>query len=237
MSVTGFRFAHSRLLIFAKAPIVGQVKTRLIPAIGATAACDFYRQCLHTTVARMVHARIAPVTVCATDIRHPDIQVLTQHYTLRLCQQRGKDLGERMAQALAANLGGNVQSAILIGTDTPGLTPGDVAAGFRQLKHGTDVVMTPTEDGGYALIGMRQIHPALFQAIPWSTAQVAELTRRGCRTQKLSLYELPIRWDIDCAADLARYYREKCYFGRLDPVTFVTKNLLTSETDHRIISG
>jgi glycosyltransferase A (GT-A) superfamily protein (DUF2064 family) len=67
--------------------------------------------------------------------------------------------------------------------------------------------MTPTEDGGYALIGMRQIQPALFQAIPWSTARVADLTRQACRAQKLSLYELPTRWDIDCAADLARYYQ------------------------------
>jgi rSAM/selenodomain-associated transferase 1 len=207
MSVTSIRFAHSRLLIFAKAPIVGQVKTRLIPAIGATAACDFYRQCLHTTVARMVHASIAPITVYATDIYHPEIQVLTQHYPLRLCQQHGVDLGERMAQALTASLGGDVQSAILIGTDTPGLTPDDVAQGFHQLKSGTDVVMTPTEDGGYALIGMRQIQPALFQAIPWSTARVADLTRQACRAQKLRLYELPTRWDIDCAADLARYYQ------------------------------
>ncbi|MEL6711588.1 MAG: DUF2064 domain-containing protein, partial [Pseudomonadota bacterium] len=66
---------------------------------------------------------------------------------------------------------------------------------------------TPAEDGGYVLIGMKQQQPALFQAVPWSTAQVAALTRQRCQAQNLRLHELPTRWDIDCAADLVRFYQ------------------------------
>ena len=207
-SSISYRFAHSRLLIFAKAPIVGQVKTRLIPDIGATAACDFYRDCLHATVRRMIRANLAPVTVYATDVQHPDFQQLAKRYPLCLRQQCGDDLGERMAQAIAADLKDDVRSVILIGTDAPSLTPDDIAQGFTQLQAGIDVVLAPAEDGGYVLIGLQQRQPALFQKIPWSTAQVAELTRQRCRAQRLHLYELPTRWDIDCVADLTRFYHQ-----------------------------
>ncbi|MEL6722774.1 MAG: TIGR04282 family arsenosugar biosynthesis glycosyltransferase [Pseudomonadota bacterium] len=206
MSISCHRFPDSRLLIFAKAPVIGQVKTRLIPAIGAAAACNFYRQCLYTTIARMTHANIAPVTVYVTDMQHPAFRKLPEHVALR--SQCGNNLGERMAQAIDASLGNHTQHVIVIGTDAPSLTPDDVAQGFCQLRSGADVVMTPAEDGGYVLIGMKQQQPALFQAVPWSTTRVAALTRQRCQAQNLRLHELPTRWDIDCAADLARFYQQ-----------------------------
>ena len=185
MLLSRLRFAHSRLLIFARAPVVGQVKTRLIPAIGAAAACNFYRQCLHRTVARMLRASLAPVIVYATDTQHPEWQTLTQYGAFCLRQQCGNDLGERMAQAIAESLQDGAQSVILVGTDAPSLTPDDVAQGFRQLQADADVVMAPAEDGGYVLIGLKQAQPVLFQAMPWGTDQVAALTRQRCRVQGL----------------------------------------------------
>ena len=140
------------VLVFAKAPIPGAVKTRLAPILGALQAARLYRrmaqQCLETAIA----AGIGPVELwCAPDPTHPWFASLAARYGLRLVPQRGRDLGERMHAALAEALQRH-RHALLIGTDCPALCPEDLRAARDGLDGAMDAVFGPVEDGGYALV-------------------------------------------------------------------------------------
>ncbi len=203
------QFPDARLLIFAKAPVVGRVKTRLIPAIGAAAACDFYRARLQATLALCCQAALAPVLVYTwPDAMHPQMQAVTADYPVAVRTQRGDDLGERMARAVVESIDDGAGPVVLIGVDAPSLTVQDIAQAFDALQQGADVVMSPAEDGGYVLLGLQTNQPALFTDMPWSTDQVAEITRARCRQLGLRLDELPMRWDIDRPEDLYRFYAD-----------------------------
>lgn len=199
------QFSDTRILIFAKAPVLGQVKTRLIPALGEQGALDLYLQCLQQVVAQRCGANIAPVILyCTPDIQHPVFQQLTQQYALILQQQQGNDLGERMSLAVRQSLS-EAKRVILTGVDAPSLTNADIQQGIQCLQQAEDVVMNPAEDGGYVMLGMRQHHADLFTDMPWGTEQVADMTRQRCEVLRLNLLELATRWDIDRPEDVARF--------------------------------
>ena len=200
-------FPEARLLIFAKAPIVGQVKTRLIPAMGAVAACEFYRARLQATLDLCCQAAIAPVVVWTwPDADHPTIRSVTAAYPVAVRTQQGQELGARMAHAVTESVDEGASLMVLIGVDAPALSAHDIAQAFDHLQQGADVVMSPAEDGGYVLLGLRTVQPALFVDMPWSTDQVATITRERCRQLGLRLVELPERWDIDRPEDVYRFY-------------------------------
>ena len=202
-----FQFPDARLLIFAKAPIVGQVKTRLIPALGAVAACDFYRERLQATLDLCCQSVLAPVMLYTwPDPDHPSIQGVAADYSVAVRAQHGQDLGERMASAVVESVGEGASSVVLLGVDAPSLSVQDIAQACDCLQQGADVVMSPAEDGGYVLLGLRTLQPALFSAMPWSSDQVAGMTRERCRQLGLRLVELPERWDIDRPEDVYRFY-------------------------------
>jgi hypothetical protein len=190
------------LIVFARAPVPGQAKTRLIPALGAGGAAALAERLLAHAVAAAASAGFEHVELCATpDASHPAIRQLAQQHGLALTTQGDGDLGARMHRALARSLQQHAH-ALLIGSDVPGLD----AACLRQADAALathDAVFVPALDGGYALVGLRGAAPQLFDGMRWSTPRVMQHTRRRAAAAGLRVAELPPLRDIDEPADLA----------------------------------
>jgi rSAM/selenodomain-associated transferase 1 len=195
------------VLVFAKAPVAGRVKTRLIPELGAERARDVYEHLLHRTVRLALESGVGPVSLwCAPDAGHPVFQLLSSRYPVGLARQMGADLGERMARALALALEG-ADRAVLIGSDCADLTADDLREASAALARGSDAVLGPAVDGGYVLIGVRRPGSPLFVDVPWSTDRVLAVTRERLTSAGWSWHELAPRHDVDLPADL-RYLPE-----------------------------
>jgi rSAM/selenodomain-associated transferase 1 len=198
------QFTQSAILIFAKAPVEGQVKTRLIPALGVQGATRLYRNLLQNLLDGLVSERLASIELwCAPDTSHVAFQQFQQLPGLTLHAQRGADLGERMAYALTDALQRH-QQVVLLGVDCPALTFPMLEQVFSWLAGGVDAVLGPAEDGGYVLLGLKRSARCLFQDIPWGTGVVAEMTRQCLREMQWEWCELPELWDLDRPADLLR---------------------------------
>ena len=194
--------AQTALLIFAKAPVPGQVKTRLIPALGATGATEIHNQLLRQTLATARRSSIRALTLCcAPDARHPALLEYAERFSLRLEAQVDGDLGERMGFALEQALQDHRQ-ALLIGSDCVELTEFDLDLARRKLAEGCEVVLGPAHDHGYYLIGMTAPHRQLFTGIEWGTDRVLAETRKRITQLNLKRFELPARRDIDRPEDL-----------------------------------
>jgi rSAM/selenodomain-associated transferase 1 len=199
--------SSARILIFAKAPEPGRVKTRLVPTLTPGGAAALHARLLAGTVQRLARARPGPIELwCAPSTDHDLFRRLARTHGLMLRRQEGDDLGERMRFAAVDALG-RADAVVLVGTDCPPLDGAYVCAALRALK-GRDAVLGPAEDGGYVLLGVRRAAPALFRDIPWGGGRVAELTRGRMRALGWAWLELATLWDLDRPADLARFRRE-----------------------------
>lgn len=197
--------ADIRIAIMAKAPVAGLAKTRLIPELGAHGAAVLAERLLIHAVDTAVAAGIGPVTLWTTpDPRHPAFRALAARHAIALETQPSGDLGARMLAVITAARG----PVIVIGTDCPALTGDRLRRAARALQDGNDVVLTPAEDGGYVLIGAARPQPDLMTGMTWSTPQVMADTRARIARLALRALELPMLWDVDEPADLARLERE-----------------------------
>ncbi len=200
------KYAHARLLVFSKAPVPGQVKTRLIPLLGAVKAARLYADMLEDTLRKAVAGELCPIELwCTPSINHAFFAHCHAHYPVRLQRQVKGDLGQRMSQALHSALQ-EAHHAVLIGADCPALGSADIEAAIEALATGADVVLVPATDGGYCLIGMSGHYPYLFDNIAWSTPQVLETTLAHCRARGLKWVCLPACADVDTPED----YRDYC---------------------------
>ena len=190
-----------RLIVFAKAPEPGHVKTRLVPALGQAGAAALATRLLEHAVRQAVASGAAALELCvAPDTRHPVLQGLARAHGLELSAQGDGDLGARMRRALERGLT-QAGSVCLMGSDAPGLDAASLREAFRALtRH--DAVFAPAFDGGYALVGLRRAVPTIFDAMPWSTAQVMQRTRERLASAGISHAELATVHDIDEPADL-----------------------------------
>jgi uncharacterized protein len=186
--------------VLARAPVAGQAKTRLIPALGADGAAALQERLIERTIQTACAAAIGPVTMWTTPAPHPCFAALTSRHRVALALQPEGDLGVRMLAACAAANG----PAIVIGTDCPVLTPAHLRQAAGVLREGTDVVVIPAEDGGYVLIGSRRPQPGLFAAMTWSTDTVMAETRRRLAQEGLTWREPAQLWDVDRPEDIAR---------------------------------
>jgi len=192
------------LQVFAKAPIPGQVKTRLINCLGEQGAADLHQQ-LVTHCLQQFSQSFSVQLWCAPNEHHPFFQGCQTDFGISLHCQQGADLGERMAYALAST----PKPTVLIGSDCPSLNVPTIRDAFAALQQNAAVVLAPAEDGGYTLIGMQQVVPELFTDIPWGTSQVLTLTRARLYDLGLHWQELPSQWDVDRPADVERWYAER----------------------------
>lgn len=191
--------------LFAKAPIAGKVKTRLYPALDPGDAATLHaRMILHT--ARVVAAARDGIPGsraelwCSPDTTSEVLQTIAHEHGLALRQQATGDIGMRMRHALWSAMPGRV---VLLGSDCPPLDAAVLIAADRALGP-CDAVFVPVEDGGYALIGCRDEVPDCFLGIAWSTGGVMAQTRARMTATGTRWLELPLAWDVDTPADLAR---------------------------------
>jgi hypothetical protein len=197
--------SDAAILVFAKAPLPGRAKTRLIPRLGAAGAARLHARLIARTLRTARAAGFASVELHATPSRtHGLFAFYGKSLHVEIKKQRGRDLGERMHNALARALRRH-RPVILIGTDCPALTAADLRRAARLLRGGCDAVLAPAEDGGYALIGVRKVSAALFSGITWGGADVyaetvKRLTLAGYRWRALRTV-----WDLDRPADLERF--------------------------------
>ncbi len=200
-----YKYPNAVLMIFCKAPIPGQVKTRLIPELTAEQAAELHSELSIKTLQRATLSNLCPVELwCAPTIDHAFFAESAATYPLILKQQQGADLGERMHHAFCSALSA-YSHALLMGCDCPSLTEHDLEEALTALIQENAVVLAPAEDGGYVLIGVNQPRPKLFGNMPWGTEQVLDETRRRIELCKLRHYELSEQWDLDTPEDLKRY--------------------------------
>jgi uncharacterized protein len=189
------------VLIFAKAPIAGFAKTRLIPELGAEGAASLAKRLLCYTLDNAITADIGTVTLCATpDIDHPVWQTLNLPKAVCWANQGEGDLGARLAR-IAQEYIAKGEAVIFIGTDCPTLDANKLRNAANSLSR-LDAFIIPATDGGYTLLGLTKFHPSLFENISWSTSSV--LTQTLSRIQQLQwTYEIdtPLH-DIDEPEDL-----------------------------------
>ena len=209
--------AAKRLLVFAKAPRAGSVKTRLAPLLGAHGAADLQAKLIEHT---LEHARIAAAGALELHADFPDDRFLIEcaaRHDAMLVPQRGADLGERMRNAFARALVEERRAAaVLIGVDCPALTAAHLQRALEVLGEGHDAVIAPAEDGGYVLIGLARFDSSVFEGIAWSTDAVMEQTRERLRALRWRWCELETLWDVDRPADYARLIDSRPLAGALD---------------------
>ncbi len=222
--------ASTALVIFAKAPIPGEVKTRLSPGLtedeAATLHGSFVLDTLERTKAAVQKFKL-PVDrflACAPSSTHVFFKIMEARHGVTLLDQQGDDLGARMAQAFATLFARGYRHIVVVGTDVPSLPLTHYRDAVQSLtRH--DLILGPAKDGGYYLIGMTAPHPDLFRDIPWSTNQVLALTQEKATAAGLKSALLPVWSDVDtlddlqalideCAADKKRPKQERVFSMR-----------------------
>jgi len=195
----------AHIVIFAKAPQAGQVKTRLIPALGAEGAASLAHRLLKHTLQQALAAKAGEVELCMSplpnDVAWRNVSIQSE---VRQTFQGEGDLGQRLARAVAriTAIGPSPdKSVLLVGTDCPALTAPLLERAAHQLQH-HDAVLLPAHDGGYVLLGLKSPCPELFQHMPWSTPVVGAQTMHRMTQLKLHVWQGPTLHDIDEPADL-----------------------------------
>jgi uncharacterized protein len=204
-----------RLVVFAKAPLAGLAKTRLIPALGAEGAARLAQRFLDHALAQALRAQVGAVELCMSP--GPD-DAAWQGFELPeglQCTDQGEgDLGARMARAVhRVTTKPQGRPILLMGTDCPRLTAEIIRDAAAQLEQ-HDAVLVPVADGGYVLLGLRADCPEIFRDMPWSTPAVAAETLRRLAVLGLSVWLGPTLHDIDEPADL--FYLPRAWNFRSD---------------------
>lgn len=198
------KYPDSVILIFSKAPIVGEVKTRLVPFITAEQAAKLHEELTHDRLYKCATADLCDIQLwCSPDTRHPFFAECRQRYGVQLQTQSGNNLGERMSAALETMLS-QYKKIIIIGTDAPALDIDSIEAVINELER-RDIVLVPAEDGGYVLLAASKYHEDLLIDVPWGTETVLASTVRNIERLGLEYSLLGQCWDVDRPEDLERY--------------------------------
>ncbi|MDT3668790.1 MAG: TIGR04282 family arsenosugar biosynthesis glycosyltransferase [Aromatoleum sp.] len=190
-----------RVIVFAKAPLPGLAKTRLIPALGAAGAALLAARMLDDTLAAAHEAKLGPVELCvAPHAGDPAWRQMALPPDIVLTSQGDGDLGARMSRAAARAIA-RAEAVLLIGTDCPQMSPDVLRAAALALRD-TDAVLHPSSDGGYVLLGLARFDARLFTRIAWSTPNVAATTIARIRALGWPLTLGATFDDIDVPDDL-----------------------------------
>lgn len=192
------------LIIFARVPCPGAVKTRLIPLLGADGAAALHARLIERTAETARAALFSRIELHGTPgIDDTFFRSCAENFTVALRAQAGGNLGARMFAAFESALA--VHSRVLLaGSDCPALTAEHLRKADRSLRDGADAVLVPCEDGGYALIGLRRADARLFEGIAWGTGAVMADTRSRLKELGWNWRELETLWDVDRPEDYAR---------------------------------
>jgi len=199
---------HAALIIFAKAPIPGHVKTRLCPPLAPDEAATLHGTMVLDTLERSRNLLgFDRFLACAPSKHHPFFKAVGARQGVQLLEQIQGDLGSRMHHAFCSVFDSGYRSAVVVGTDLPTIHS-DV---FRQALKGLadhDVVLGPSVDGGYYLIGLNKPAAELFADIPWSTDQVLTCTQGKAQSLNQAVKLLTQQRDLDTLTDLQFFIKE-----------------------------
>ncbi len=188
--------------VFAKAPVPGQVKTRLSPAVTPDEAASLHGSLVMDMLERCQSLKGCDrILVGAPSREHPFFRAMEARYKVKLWEQKGKDLGARMQYAVEEGVARGYESIVIVGTDIPEVSADILIQALQAVKN-HDVVLGPTFDGGYYLIALRKAIPELFAGIPWSTDQVFPLTMDKAKAGGYAVHTLPCLRDVDTIEDL-----------------------------------
>ena len=194
--------AKGTIMVFARSPVPGRTKTRLIPALGAVGAAHLHAYLIDRTLAMVTAIDNVNVTIwCMPSPNDPFFQLCEERYGVGLSTQHGDSVGSSMHHAFGKALK-TAPWAIVLGTDCPELQIDDVQRAIEAMQNGMDAVAGPAYDGGYYLLGLRQAPPRLFENIPWGTEQVWVMTQDRLRTLGWSWATIARRHDLDRPEDL-----------------------------------
>lgn len=196
----------NELLVFAKAPRVGEVKTRLATTIGTEAACDAYKQLVSVVGARLHSIRSATVCFSPVDAEDELRSYFSAEWKFR--PQVGFTLGERLQGGLAESFATGAQRVAVIGTDCPYLCAADIENAWNLLG-AHDAAIGPAEDGGYWLLGLKAPQPELFADIAWGTSSVLRQTLDRAERLGLKVATLRTLADVDTASDWEHFLRHQ----------------------------
>lgn len=198
----------SSVIVFANAPVTGRVKTRLIPLLGEHGAAALHRSLVEHALMVANEASQGPVELwCHPGIDDPFFHACRERYGVALHAQCTGHHGVRLLDALEDGLA-RARHVVLFASDCPALGAADLRAAVRAMREGRDAVFSPAEDGGYLLVGLSHVMPALFEAMPWGTEAVMEETRQRLRNLGWRWLELATRWDVERPEDYHRMVRE-----------------------------
>jgi hypothetical protein len=206
------------LILLARFPRPGHAKTRLAASLGEEQATRLYRLCADHAFneSGRLSSHIERYIFYADEVDRK----LMQRWAgrgFRYVAQREGDLGQRLEHACCTVLSHGAQKAIAVATDVPDLSATIIDEAIAALD-ACDVVMGPSHDGGYYLIGMRKLHHQLLSGIPWSTDTVLQRTLSIAESSGFKTYLLPSLIDIDTEEDIRRWYQETSPNGRNRPI-------------------
>ena len=197
-------------ILFARTPVPGRVKSRLFDRLTPEQACRLHCACVSDMAAlldqslpessKWLFFSDGPIPQsCSWGLHVPP--------TFRCTVQEGNTLGDRMGNAFARALAGGAQRVVIFGSDSPTLPAAFVRQAFASLSS-TDLVVGPTEDGGYYLIGCRRFDPGLFENVEWSTPRVFAQTQANAERLGYRIAVLPPWFDLDAWKDVERLLAE-----------------------------
>src|SRR5215813_8653911 len=196
----------------AKAPLEGEVKTRLSGALNPEEVRRLYVAFLSDTFALMEEVmeerEELSLALCYTPEGEEEAFEEVEREGSLMFPQRGENLGERLTNCFADLFAMGFESVVVIGADTPTLPGEYVFDAFECFETDDDVVIGPAEDGGYYLVGMRKLHKRIFEDIPWGGDGVLDATMDRARDAELNLVLLPEWYDVDTPEDFERLKRE-----------------------------
>jgi uncharacterized protein len=190
------------LIIFAKSPVPGQVKTRLIPELGQEKATALYEELLLRTINTSIKSNANEVQLWISgNDQHPFFKKIKSDKNIMFYKQKGHDLGKRMFNAFEFTLK-QYSIAVLIGSDCPELSSTDIDKASELLENGKDIVLGPAHDGGYYLIALKKNNLILFSDIEWGEESVFNDTCTRAKSLNMEVGILERRNDVDRPDDL-----------------------------------
>lgn len=211
---------ETALIVFARAPQPGRVKSRLATSIGDHAAAEIYARLLGRAIA-LAADWTGPKFIAAADTAAMTyFERLPEAAGFLVVPQIGDELGARMLAAFERALS-DAPAAILMGSDIVDAETSDLLDAVTCLVARDDIVIGPAADGGYWLLGMKSAQPQLFNAMVWGCAEVARLTEARAMGAGLRVHQLPTRHDIDSERD---YNNFSSRIARLSPLPLMSAN-------------
>lgn len=195
------------LVIVAKEPVPGKVKTRLFPKFSPAVSADLYRCFLHDRIQEVSTLNEVDRAIAYTPEDAGETFTTLALDGFELFAQKGKHLGERLNNIFLEKLSQGYKAVSIVDSDSPDLPKSLIKESFELLlSKRADIVFGPCYDGGYYLVGMRKPHPELFRNIPWSTANVLSVTLEKARKMGLNVKLLSNWNDLDTFEDLIEFY-------------------------------